>query len=188
LVFRHERGCYRAEHLMAAPTAAQFIAIAEAQVGKPYVWGGDSPQTGFDCSGLVYWCLHAIGLEGCPRTSEDQFAWCQHISEGALAPGALIFEDWPGDGSPPGHVIIYIGGGRVVEAPQTGQDVHIRSWSPSETTIAGYGQVPGLDAREEVWLVAFQDNTNQLYLRNSAGQNNVTRLAMAVNAPSLSSA
>jgi hypothetical protein len=172
---------------MAAPTAAQFVALAETQVGKPYVWGGDSPQTGFDCSGLVYWALHTIGLEACPRTSEDQWTWCQHIPEGDLAPGCLVFEQWPEDSSPPpGHVVIFIGGGRVLEAPQTGQDVHIRTWSPTETQIIGYGQVPGLGTGDGAWLVAFQDNNSQLYLRNSAGGDNATGLDIAPgSSPSL---
>ena len=125
-------------------TAAEFIAEAEKFLGVPYVYGGESPS-GFDCSGLVQYCLNAIGVPGCPRTSEEQWAWCKHVSYGELAPGDLIFEEWPGDSSPPGHVIIYIGGDRVVEAPETGQVVHVRNWSPAETIIVGYGQVPGLD-------------------------------------------
>jgi cell wall-associated NlpC family hydrolase len=126
---------------MAAPTAAAFIAKARSYVGTPYVWGGAAPG-GFDCSGLVQWCLTAIGIHGCPRTSEAQWGWCQHVAEPAA--GDLIFEQWPGDSSPPGHVVIYAGGGQVIEAPETGQVVHVRSWSPAETRIVGYGAVPGL--------------------------------------------
>lgn len=128
---------------MAAPTAAQFVAKAKSYVGTPYVWGGARPG-GFDCSGLVQWCLTAIGIHGCPRTSEAQWAWCHHIRESSLAPGDLIFEQWPGDNAPPGHVVIYAGGGQVVEAPETGQLVHVRPWSATETRIVGYGAVPGL--------------------------------------------
>lgn len=54
-----------------APTGAEFVTKAEAEIGVPYVYGGASPS-GFDCSGLVYWCLHQIGISGCPRTSEEQ--------------------------------------------------------------------------------------------------------------------
>jgi cell wall-associated NlpC family hydrolase len=128
---------------MAAPTAAAFVAKARSYVGTPYVFGGASPG-GFDCSGLPQWCLTAIGVHGCPRTSEAQYAWCHKITEAELAAGDLIFEQWPGDSSPPGHVVIYAGGGQVVEAPQTGKLVQVRAWSATETTIVGYGRVPGL--------------------------------------------
>lgn len=128
---------------MATPDAAAFIAVLRQQVGKPYVYGAAGPDA-FDCSGLMLYGLTKIGIHGCPRTSESQYLWCHKITEQDLAPGDLIFEQWPGDSSPPGHVVAYIGGGQVIEAPETGQLVHIRSWSASETTIVGYGAVPGL--------------------------------------------
>jgi hypothetical protein len=131
-----------------APTAAEFIAEEKKFLGVPYVYGGESPS-GFDCSGLVQYCLNAIGVRGCPRTSELQWSWCKHVSHDQLTPGTLVFESWPHDNAPPGHVITYIGDGQVIEAPQTGQVVHIRSWSPAGdqaqgAKIIGYGQVPGL--------------------------------------------
>lgn len=128
---------------MANPTAAQFIAVARKQIGTPYVYGGAGPG-GFDCSGLVQYSLIKVGVHGVPRTSEGQWPWTHHIKESDLAPGDLIFEQWPGDSNPPGHVVIYVGNGQVIEAPQTGQLVHQRAWSDHETTIIGYGQVPGL--------------------------------------------
>ena len=130
---------------MAEPTAAQFIAEAKKFIGVPYVYGGASPA-GFDCSGLVQYCLEQIGIHGVPRTSEGQWSWSHHVKQADLAPGDLIFEQWPGDSSPPGHVVIYIGSGQVIEAPETGQLVHTRAWSDTETTIVGYGQVPGLSS------------------------------------------
>jgi cell wall-associated NlpC family hydrolase len=124
-------------------TAAAFLNEALAQVGKPYVYGAAGPNE-FDCSGLVQYCLIVVGITNAPRNSEDQFAWCTPTTEANLVPGDLIFEQWSGDNDPPGHVIIYDGGGQVIEAPETGQNVHVRAWSPTETEIVGYGSVPGL--------------------------------------------
>ena len=175
------------------PTAAEFIAEEKKFLGVPYVFGGESPS-GFDCSSLVQYCLNAIGVQGCPRTSEEQWNWVERISYDQLVPGNLIFEQWPGDQAPPGHVVTFIGNGQVIEAPAPGQVVHIRAWSPAGdeadgAAIIGYGLVPGLTLQPPpgTWLVAFQDSSNQLWLRNSAGANNETGLAMALSAPSLSS-
>lgn len=125
-----------------AVTGAQIIAEARKFLGDPYVYGAAGPST-FDCSGLVQYVLTQLGVKGVPRTSEAQWGWVKKIQRADLQPGDLIFEQWPGDNSPPGHVVIYAGGGKVIEAPQPGQDVHVRSWSPDETTITGYGRVPG---------------------------------------------
>ena len=129
---------------MAAPTAAQFIAEEKKFLGVPYASPGDPPNS-FDCSSLVQYSLNAIGIQGCPRTSEQQWSWCEKVSYEQLAPGMLVFEQWQGDDAPPGHVVTYLGNGQVIEAPKTGESVHIRPWSPTETTIVGYGRAPGLD-------------------------------------------
>jgi cell wall-associated NlpC family hydrolase len=125
-----------------------FLAVALAQIGKPYVYGAAGPNA-FDCSGLVQYSLEQIGLTNVPWTSESQYAWAIPTTPTILnpiLPGTLIFEQWPEDtDSPPGHVVIYNGNGTVIEAPHTGADVWVRSWSPSETTIVGYGLVPGLN-------------------------------------------
>ena len=135
---------------MASPTAADFVRQAEQEIGVRYVYGGDSPS-GFDCSGLVFWCLHQIGIASCPRTSEGQWAWCEHLGgENDLLAGDLVFEQWPGDTDPPpGHVVIFVGDGQCVEAPHPGADVWKRPWSPNETNIVGYGRVPGLQMSPE---------------------------------------
>jgi NlpC/P60 family len=136
-----------------AATAAQFIAEEKKFLGVPYVLGGASPS-GFDCSGLVMYCLHEIGISSCPRTSEEQWQWSEHIAYDQLLPGDLVFEEWPGDDAAPGHVVTFIGSGQVIEAPETGQDVHVRSWSPAGdeadgAQIIGYGRVPGLQMTPE---------------------------------------
>lgn len=125
-----------------AVTGQQILAEARRFLGVPYVWGGSTPR-GFDCSGLVQYVLGQVGIRA-PRTAAQQYAWAQKISEAQLQPGDLIFEQWPGDSGYPGHVVMYAGGGKVIEAPHTGLNVRVRSWSPSETHIVGYGRPKGM--------------------------------------------
>ena len=105
------------------PTVVQAAAVAyaESQIGTPYVWGGTSPKTGFDCSGLVVW---AYGLAGVvvPRVANDQWHDEPRVAMGQLVPGDLIFF---GTGDYADHVGIYVGGSAMVDAPYTGADVRI---------------------------------------------------------------
>jgi peptidoglycan DL-endopeptidase CwlO len=103
-----------------AAGASGAIAAAESQIGVPYVWGGETPGVGFDCSGLVQWAWGRAGV-GLPRTSGAQYAATTHISVADLQPGDLLFYG-PGGSE---HVAMYIGGGSMIEAPETGQTVHI---------------------------------------------------------------
>jgi cell wall-associated NlpC family hydrolase len=127
----------------ARATGTALVKRAESVTGDPYVWGAKGPSA-FDCSGLVQWSLGQLGVAA-PPSSELQWAWVTRISYDQLRPGDLIFEQWSGDTqAAPGHVVIYAGDGKVVEAPHTGADVQIRKWSPNETQIIGYGAVPGV--------------------------------------------
>lgn len=144
---------------MASASGAAFVALAATFLGTPYQWGGDAPG-GFDCSGLVYYSLGKLGISA-PRTSEQQWAWTQHISQDQLQPGDLVFENWPGE-SPPGHVAIYAGNNQIIEAPAPGQNVHKVAWTPGEITasggtVTGYGRIPGLtySATDSAALTAF---------------------------------
>ena len=125
--------------------ASAFVAEAKSLIGKPSGYGaGQGGPDSFDCSGLVQYSLIQVGVASVPRTSETQFTWCTPITEADLQAGDLIFEQWSGDESPPGHVIIYDTDGYVIEAPgMEGTVVHRRLWSDTETTIVGYGRVPG---------------------------------------------
>lgn len=130
------------------PTGTQFVSLASAQIGTPYVWGGDKPG-GFDCSGLVYWAAHALGLTSFPRTSEEQWGAVQRIQGTQLQPGDLIFLNFPGEVSP-GHVVIYAGGNSIIQAPKTGELVQRDSFSSGTfeswgATVVGYGRIPGLN-------------------------------------------
>ena len=105
------------------PTVVQAAAVAyaESQIGTPYDWGGTSPQTGFDCSGLVVW---AYGLAGVvvPRVANDQWQDEPHVGMDQLVPGDLVFF---GSGGYAEHVGIYVGDGAMVDAPYPGADVRI---------------------------------------------------------------
>lgn len=109
-------------NLPAADGAARAVAAAESQIGVPYVWGGESPGRGFDCSGLVQWAWGVAGV-GLPRTAAAQYDAIPHIPLSDLEPGDLVFWAYGGGVS---HVGMYVGGGNVVDAPQTGQDVQIQ--------------------------------------------------------------
>ncbi len=100
--------------------AAGAIEAAKSQIGVPYVWGGESPGSGFDCSGLTQWSYARAGIS-IPRTSGAQYAATTHISLADIAPGDLLFYG-PGGSD---HVAMYVGGGEMIEAPQTGSFVHI---------------------------------------------------------------
>jgi len=99
------------------------IDYALAQVGKPYVWGGNGPD-GFDCSGLVQQAYRRVGTE-LPRVADDQYVATTSISPDELRRGDLIF--WSNSSRASGihHVAIYLGGGTYVEAPRPGKNVRI---------------------------------------------------------------
>ena len=97
--------------------ADQAVAFAYAQVGCPYVYGGTGPcQLGFDCSGLAQAAWAAAGV-GIPRDSYEQWAELPHVPLSAIQPGDLLI--YNGEG----HVAIYVGGGYIIDAPETGMDV-----------------------------------------------------------------
>lgn len=100
--------------------AAGAIAAAKTQLGRMYRYGGSSPATGFDCSGLMMWSWAQVGVS-LPRTSRGQFAATQRIPMSQIQPGDLVFY-----GSPVYHVGMYVGGGMMIDSPRTGKPVSIR--------------------------------------------------------------
>jgi murein DD-endopeptidase len=90
--------------------------LAAALVGSPYRFGGAAPD-GFDCSGLVWYVYHAVGV-GIPRTAAAQRSALRPVDVDHLEPGDLLFFQTPAD-----HVGVYIGGGEFVHAPATGRTV-----------------------------------------------------------------
>lgn len=128
-----------------APLTAQgkrrrtaFVAAAMRMRGKPYLYGGDSPASGFDCSGLVQYSLHQAGVQA-PRSAADQAAAFTPVDPGQLRPGDLVlflivhpsavglglskalrWVRWP-----PDHVGIYLGKGLMLHAPRSGGQVEV---------------------------------------------------------------
>lgn len=109
--------------VQATGDASGIVALAKAQQGIPYVYGGTSTN-GFDCSGLVqYVYQNAAGVK-LPRTSQAQSTQGTPVSMNNLQPGDLLF--WGGEGSAY-HVGIYVGNGKYVHAPAPGQSVTVQS-------------------------------------------------------------
>jgi peptidoglycan endopeptidase LytE len=121
-----------------ASRAAVAVRVALEQVGRPYVYGGASPSEGFDCSGLVMYAWAAAGVD-LDHYTVSQYQETSRVSESQLQPGDLVFYD-NYSGPQPGHVAMYIGGGRVVAANDTGTDVQTQSLG-YDGTIIGFGQV-----------------------------------------------
>jgi cell wall-associated NlpC family hydrolase len=102
---------------------AQEVALfAFGLVGTPYHWGGNTPDTGFDCSGFIdYVVSHQTHLKP-PRTVTQLRAWGVEVLPEQRRTGDLIFF---GSGPTPTHAGIYVGKGRFVHAPSTGGVVHL---------------------------------------------------------------
>lgn len=111
------------------PTAAGglgAVQAAESQEGVPYRWAGDSPKgsadPGFDCSGLTAWSWEQVGVN-LPHYSGGQMGDTTPVPLSDLQPGDLLFYG-PGGSE---HVAMYVGPGTMIEAPYTGQVVHLTS-------------------------------------------------------------
>jgi len=104
--------------------AQTAVSVALKQLGTPYKYAMSKPGIGFDCSGLTTHAWGAAGV-GLPRNSRAQYNALPRIPKEAAQPGDLIFT-----GNPIHHVGLYLGGGRMVHAPQTGDVVKISpvSW------------------------------------------------------------
>jgi cell wall-associated NlpC family hydrolase len=107
------------------PTAAGgagAVQAAESQLGVPYVWGGESPKgsadPGFDCSGLTAWSWGQVGVD-LPHYSGAQMSDSTPVPISDLQPGDLLFYG-PGGSE---HVAMFVGGGTMIEAPDTGNVV-----------------------------------------------------------------
>lgn len=105
---------------------AQFAAkTALAQIGDPYVWGAEGPNS-FDCSGLTQYAARQAGVN-IPRVANDQYRQLPAVNPGDIQPGDLIFPSTSMKNGQMGHVMMYIGNGQVVHAPRSGENVKITS-------------------------------------------------------------
>ncbi|MDX6413691.1 MAG: peptidoglycan DL-endopeptidase CwlO [Gaiellaceae bacterium] len=113
-----------AAHSRAEPAdvdeGTQIARFAKTFVGVPYVYGGSSPRTGFDCSGLVAYVYRHFGVS-LPHYTVAQFGRGRGVGRWALHPGDLVFFNGLG------HVGIYVGHGKFVHAPHTGTRVRVAS-------------------------------------------------------------
>jgi cell wall-associated NlpC family hydrolase len=94
----------------------RVVGYARHQVGIPYSWGGTSPRTGFDCSGLVYAAYSSIGWK-IPRSSWDQLRAGRPVRFARLRPGDLLFTEGGG------HVQMVVSNRAAISAPRTGERV-----------------------------------------------------------------
>jgi cell wall-associated NlpC family hydrolase len=126
------------QQAIATPTIAEVagtaqglkaVKEAESQIGVPYVWGGETPHVGFDCSGLVQWAWAQAGIS-IPRTTEAQWPDMVHVLLTQLQPGDLLYYyNLDGDHEID-HVVMYVGSGpwgvdTTIAAPYTGTDVEL---------------------------------------------------------------
>lgn len=100
--------------------AGVAVAAAKSKLGSAYVWAAAGPNV-FDCSGLTMYAWAQAGV-GLPHSSRMQMSSGRSVSVSALQPGDLVFY-----GSPVHHVAIYVGGGQVIHAPQSGDVVRYAS-------------------------------------------------------------
>ena len=112
------------------PGAAGAVAAALSQLGVPYRFATAIPGVAFDCSGLTSWAWAQAGVS-LPHQSRAQYAVLPHISQSQIQPGDLLFYY-----NPIGHVAMYIGGGRIVQATRPGDVVSIGT--------ANWGRVVGI--------------------------------------------
>jgi cell wall-associated NlpC family hydrolase len=125
-------------------TVSDAVAYAEAQLGKPYLFGGTGPAA-FDCSGLVMMAYRSAGVT-IPRTSETEYAQLPHVTAAKVEPGDLVFFAGA-DGTPtaPGHVGLVIGKNLMIEAYATGTPIRVSAFGtaqspPGDGKVVGYAQ------------------------------------------------
>ena len=126
-----------------ALTDEEFAAIykeAQKYVGTPYVWGGSTPETGFDCSGYVCWVYNQNGYDVGRTTANGLWNKSQHISEAEAKPGDLVFFKGTYDTPGMSHTGIYLGNGMMVSAgdPIKYANIHSSYW---EKHLAGFGRL-----------------------------------------------
>ena len=129
----------------AAARRDSLVRLARAQVGRRYVYGGDRPDLGFDCSGFVRYVAQLVGLR-LPRTAALQALLGRPVPLDALRPGDLLFFGTAGGRVT--HVGLYVGDGRYVHASSQAGRV-VEAWFQPDRSGAyrwlGARRLPALD-------------------------------------------
>ena len=123
------------------PEFAAMLEEAEKYLGTPYVWGGSSPETGFDCSGYVCWVLNQSGWDVGRTTANGLWQQATKISETEAKPGDLVFFEGTYDTPGASHVGIYVGDGMMISAgdPIKYSNIHSSYW---DKHLLGFGRIP----------------------------------------------
>lgn len=123
------------------PEFAAMLEEAEKYLGTPYVWGGSTPETGFDCSGYVCWVLNESGWDVGRTTANGLWQQSTKISEAEAKPGDLVFFEGTYDTPGASHVGIYVGNGMMISAgdPIKYSNIHSSYW---DGHLLGFGRIP----------------------------------------------
>lgn len=144
----------------------RFIHQLRSALGTPYVWGGTSLQNGVDCSGLVQAAAQAAGIKGVPRTSQQQFHIGSPVKLSGLRPGDLVFSQW-GNEQGAGHVSVYIGNGKIIEAAGRGIPVRIASMSVLQGHILGARRILANPGQTVQNSSGFAQKQEQFFAQNA---------------------
>jgi cell wall-associated NlpC family hydrolase len=155
----------------ADPRAKQALQYALRQIGKPYEWSEEGPNT-FDCSGLMWAAYRSVGVSDLPRVSRDQY-WATRdkvVDRYSLLPGDLIFFSYSNSWQGIHHVALYAGDGMMVEAPRTGLDVRLTKvrWSQMFQATRVLGSVEGATQGPDLSHITPDDS-------NTAGGGSTTK-------------
>ena len=123
------------------PEFAAMLEEAEKYLGTPYVWGGSSPETGFDCSGYVCWVLNQSGWDVGRTTANGLWQQSAKVSEHEAKPGDLVFFQGTYDTPGASHVGLYVGDGMMISAgdPIKYSNIHSSYW---DKHLLGFGRIP----------------------------------------------
>lgn len=121
---------------MTAPGSSGIVAVAQGLLGRPTLWGGTSPVTGFDCSGFVQYVFRKVGIE-LPRTADIQFLVGRTVARTALRPGDLVYFTTYEPGA--SHVGIYIGRDKFIHTSYASGVVAVADLNDDYFTRRYYG-------------------------------------------------
>lgn len=127
---------------MGDKTFEAMLQEAEKYLGYPYVWGGSSPSTSFDCSGYVSWVINHSGWDVGHLGAQSLFNICTPVSKAEAQPGDLIFFTKTFSANTPvSHVGIYVGGGRMIHCgdPISYANINSKYW---QEHFYSYGRLP----------------------------------------------